>query len=361
MIRAFDRNDREMVTIGLMIASSAIQQNNPGAIVERSLRMLDRATSVVGGFTQKTERRVGLSHGEFHLARDARLAVFGKLNSEICDGTFRTTIDKVKGTYTVKDVRVFDLPYIPGFEGFTSVNGKSLVEKFNFESQRDRQGGQPRDIKMTMMDGRSVVGYTVGGSNVFLDPISALPVGADFVNEAKQRVSMRFQNVKTDVRVDDNTFNFKGNEDMMVKSVVEQGNLRVGQRMPVSNIESMAMLDKAMAGKRNTVILFFDDRNAPCGEMLKKMFEISKHTPKDVAVIAVARKGNWRSMFTGSLNFRVIEDAELSKDSVTALFGVTKYPTLYVIDHQSEATYVQIGRNDAELNPVLRGLGFSIP
>ena len=91
------------------------------------------------------------------------------------------------------------------------------------------------------------------------------------------------------------------------------------------------------------------------------MHEIAKKGPKDIAIIGVARTKNWRKMFKVSLNFTVIEDAELSKDSISEMFGIVRYPTLYVIDHQSEATYVQIGSNDGELNPILRGLGFSVP
>jgi outer membrane lipoprotein-sorting protein len=349
-----------MVTIGIFIAANAMQRDQASTVLARSLVMLDKASSVVGVFTQKTAGRVGLARGEFHLKKDAKLAVFSKMNSEICDGIFRTSIDRVKGTYTVKDVRVFELPYIPGFEGFTKTSDKSLVEKFKYEAEIMRSI-EPKNVRMDQMDGRTVVSYSVGGSTVFLDPISGMPVGSEFIGENRQRISMRFENVKTDVRMSDDTFNFRAREDMMEQKEMERGMMRVGQRMPISNITGMNMLNKAMAGKRNTVILFFDDKNAPCGEMLKKMHQISAKCPKDVAVIGVARTTKWRNMFTGTLNFTVIQDAELSRDSISAQFGITKYPTLYVIDHQSEATYIQIGMNDGELNPILRGLGFSIP
>jgi outer membrane lipoprotein-sorting protein len=350
-----------MVTFGIFVAVNAIQRDTASSVLARSLVMLEKATSVVGTFTQKTPGQIGIAKGEFHLKKDANLAVFSKMNSEICDGIMRTSIDRVKGTYTVKDVRVFDLPYIPGFEGFTMNNGKSLVEKFKFEADQTRAPQQPQSVRMDRMDGRNVVSYSIGGSTVFLDPDSAMPIGSEFMGENGKRVSMRFDNVKTNVRISSDTFDFRGNERMMEQQVIERGMMRVGQRMPISNNQGMNLLAKEMAGKRSTVILFFDDKNAPCGEMLKKMFEISKRKPKDVAVVGVARTRNWRKMFTGSLNFTVIEDAELSRDSISAQFGIARYPTLYVIDHQSEATYVQIGSNDGELNPILRGLGFSIP
>ena len=350
-----------MVSIGIFIATTAIQRDRAGDVVMRSLAMLDKASSVVGIFTQRVPGRTGIATGEFHLKKDAKLAIFSKMNNEICDGIMRTSIDRTKGTYTVRDVRVFELPYLPGFEGFTFNNGKSLVEKFKIEAEAQRSTAQPQNIHMTRLEGKEVVGYTVGGSNVFLDPISAMPVGADFLGENQRRIMMRFSNVKTDVAISDDTFQFRGSSRMSEQNVVEKGMLQVGQRYPISNSASMTLLEKAMAGKRNSIVLFFDDKNAPCGEMLQKMHRISVHCPKDVAVIGVARTRNWRKMFTGRLNFTVIEDAELSQDSISQQFGVTKYPTLYVIDHQSEATYVQIGSNDSELNPVLRGLGFPIP
>ena len=350
-----------MVTIGLFIAASAIQRNQAGDVLAKSLLTLDRAKTVVGVFTQTSAGEHGIARGEFHLKKDANLAVFSKLNSEICDGVMRTSIDRVRGTYTVRDVRVFELPYLPGFEGFTLNNGKSLVEKFKNEAITARTAAQPQNVRMTRMDGKDVVAYTVGGSNIFLDTVTAMPIGAEFRGENGKRVSMKFSNVKTDVNVPDNTFSFHGNEREQEVKVFQRGMMNVGNRLPVANTEGMAMLDKAMKGKRNSVILFFDDKNAPCGEMLQKMYQISKHCPKDVAVIGVARTKNWRKMFTGRLNFTVIEDAEFTKDSIVGAFGVTNYPTLYVIDHQSEATYVQIGSNDGELNPILRGLGFSIP
>jgi outer membrane lipoprotein-sorting protein len=349
-----------MVTIGIFVAATAMQRDQASAVLAKSLVMLDKASSVVGVFTQKTLGQSGLARGEFRLKKDAKLSVSSRLNSEICDGIMRTSIDRVKGTYTVKDVRVFELPYMPGFEGFTMANGKSLVDKFKMEATQVR-ANQAENARMERLDGKSVVAYTVGGSNVFLDPESAMPVGADFVGENNKRISMRFENVKTNVMLTDNMFAFSGQERMMEQQVIERGMLRVGQRYPISNIESMTVLSKAMAGKRSSIILFFDDKNAPCGEMLQKMHEIAKKGPKDIAIIGVARTKNWRKMFKGSLNFTVIEDAELSKDSISAMFGIVRYPTLYVIDHQSEATYVQIGSNDGELNPILRGLGFSVP
>ncbi len=349
-----------MVTIGLFVAVSAMQRDQASDVLAKSLVMLDKASSVVGVFTQKTLGQPGMAQGEFHLKKDAKLALFSKLNSEYSDGIIRTSLDRVTGSYTVKDVRVFDLPYLPGFEGFTMNNGKSLVEKFKSEAERVRST-QPQNVRMERLEGKMVVAYTVGGSNVFLDAVSGMPIGADFVSENNKRVIMRFQNVKTNIPVSDNTFTFQPGGRSAERPIVEQGMLRVGQRYPVSKNASMTLLNKVMAGKRNTIVLFFDDKNAPCGEMLKKMHQISAKMPKDVAVVGVARTRNWRKMFTGSLNFTVIEDAELSNDSISAQFGITKYPTLYVIDHQSEATYLQIGANDGELNPILRGLGFSIP
>ena len=350
-----------MVTIGLFIAANAIQRSQASDVLAKSLLVLDRAKTVVGVFTQTTPGEAGTAKGEFHLKKDANLAVFSKLNSEICDGILRTSIDRVRGTYTVRDVRVFELPYMPGFEGFTLNNGKSLVEKFKAEAVTARSNAQPQNVRMSSMNGREVVAYSVGGTNVFLDPDSAMPVGAEYRGENGKRVTMKFSNIKTDVTVPDDTFAFHANDNAKEVQVFERGMMNVGNRLPVANTEGMAMLDKAMKGKRNSVVLFFDDKNAPCGEMLQKMYNISKHCPKDVAVIGVARTKNWRKMFKGKLNFTVIEDAEFAKDSVAASFGITKYPTLYVIDNQSEATYVQIGSNDSELNPILRGLGFSIP
>ena len=349
-----------MVTIGLFIAANAIQRDQASDVLAKSLMMLDRAKSVVGTFTQSNPGRPGMARGEFHLKKDANLAVFSKRNSEICDGVFRTSIDRDKGTYTVRDVRVFELPYLPGFEGFTLNNGKTLVDKFKMETANSSRSVEPRNVHMMMMEGKSVVSYMVGGSTVFVDEATLMPVAAEFMGENKKQTIMKFSHVKTDVAISDDMFNFHPNDNLTEMKVVERGMLKVGQRMPISNIESMKLLEGAMAGKQNAVVLFFDDKNAPSGEMLQKLHEISKHCPKDVAVVGVARTKDWRKMFRGRLNFTVIEDADLAKDSVSALFGISKYPTLYVIDHQSEATYVQIGSNDGELNPILRGLGFSI-
>jgi hypothetical protein len=347
-----------MITIGLYVAVTATQREAANEVLARSLRLLDRASSVVGVFTQKTPGRTGTATGEFRLKKDAKLAVFSKKNSEICDGIYRTSIDRTKGTYTVKDVRVFELPYIPGFEGFTQWNGKSLVSKFRRDTERDRQ---PENVRMEMMDGKQVVAYTIGGSDVFIDPVTAMPVGANFLGENRMRTSMKFQNVKIDTSVPDEAFRFRGQEDLEEQATIERGMLRIGQKVPISNVEAMNMLNREMVGKRSTIILFFDDSNAPSGEMLKKMFDISKHRPKDIAVIGVSKTKDWRKMVKGNLNFTVIEDAELPKDSLRAQFGITKYPTLYVIDQHAEATYVQIGMDDSELNPILRGLGLSVP
>ena len=350
-----------MVTIGIFIATSAMQQNQASDVLARSLMMLDKSTSVVGTFTQRVVGQTGIATGEFHLKKGAKLAIFGKLNSEISDGIIRTSIDRKKGTYTVRDTRVFELPYMPGFEGFTMINGRSLVEKFKFEAEKNNGSPQPSNVRMGTMDGRSAVTYSVGGSNVYLNPNSGMPIGADFSNEGGQRVVMRFEHVKIDTDVPENTFSFQSTGSEVEVAATEQGMLKVGEHIPNANTVAISMLNKTMSGKKNTVILFFDDKNAANGEMLQKLHKIASHTPKDVAVVGIARTAKWRNMFTGRLNFTVIEDAPFTDDSATAAYHVTKYPTLYVIDQQGEATYVQIGSNDAELNPILRGLGFSIP
>jgi outer membrane lipoprotein-sorting protein len=347
--------------IGIFIAAAATQQNDANEVLARSLALLDKSTSVVGTLTQNVVGTIGTAIAEFHLKKGAKLAIFSKLNSEISDGIVRTSVDRQKGTYTVRDVRVFELPYLPGFEGFTMSNGKSLVEKFKTEAEKNNGARQPSNVRMVRLDGKPAATYMIGGSNVYLDPISAMPTRADFVNENGLRVTMRFDHVKTDVQVPDNTFTFSGAGNEVEVGLNERGMLKVGDPVPRSNSVAISMLNNTMLGKRNTVILFFDDKNAANGEMLQRLHKVAGRTPKDVAVIAVARTKNWRRMFSGRLNFTVIEDAEFANDSATAAFGVTKYPTLYVIDHQAEASYVQIGSNDAELNPILRGLGFSIP
>ena len=281
--------------------------------------------------------------------------------SELCNGIVRTSVNNKNATYTIRDVRVYEVPYVPGFEATTNVNGKPLVEKFRGEANTANSQPEPHDVRMTKMDGKSVVGYTIAGTNVYLDPTSAMPVGADFMGENNLQVAMRFGSIKLNVPISDDLFSYKPAAGAVEDRGTDRGMLKVGDHFPTSNLVSISLLEKAMAKKKNTVILFFDDKNAPCGEMLQKMFEISKHKPKDTLVIGVARTTKWRSMFKGRLNFTVIEDSTLANDSITAKFGVTRYPTLYVLDDQHTATYVQIGSNDAQLIPVLSGLGFSVP
>jgi hypothetical protein len=346
-----------MVGIGAFIAATAIQSNQASEVLAKSLTILSRAETVVGVFTQKSDR--GIGRGEFHLKKDKKLAVFGSVNSEICDGVFRTSINRKDGTCTVKDVRVFDLPYIPGFEGFTFHGGRSLFFKFSRESSDNKFDSDAKNVRMTTLERKSVVAYTIGGNNVYLDPASALPVAVDFVGENRSRILMKFEHVKLDVPLQNEMFALRPADAIEVKKVLEPGMLRVGDKMPYSNSEGMSMLTKAMDGKRNSVVLFFSDNNEANGDMLKKMYQIARKTPKDVAVIGVARTREWRKMYKGRLNFTVIEDAELPSDSIATKFGITRYPTLYVIDKNQEATYVQIGSNDNDLDSVLKGLGFN--
>ena len=346
-----------MVTIGICIAITAITKDQASDVYARSVEMLSSAKTVVGTFTQRTPGTKGVATGDFNLKKNSMFAIHTKLSSELCDGVTRTSIDHKKKTFSIRDVRVYELPYVPGFEGFVINNGKPLVEKFKADAGSEPQ---PQNLRMARLDGRPAVSYSVGGSNIYLDPNSALPVGADFTGENNQRVTMRFSNIRMNSELNDDMFRIADSRDYNEVRIIDRGMLKAGERLPVSNSVAISMLEKTMAGKKNSVILFFDDKNAPCGEMLQKMFEISKHMPKDVAVIGVARTKNWRKMFTGRLNFTVVEDADLANESISAQFGITRYPTLYILNSNREATYVQIGKNDAELNPLLRDLGFSI-
>ena len=355
-----------MVGIGALIAASAIQTNQANEVLSRSLEILGKADTVVGSFTQTIGR--GIGKGDFHLKKDKKLAVYSDSVTELCDGAYRTTIDRKTGTYTVKDIRVFDLVYMPGFEAFTknqknAREKETLVEKFANDAKNAKRDPEPKEVRMAVVDGKRVVSYLLGGSRVYLDPQTALPLGADFFGENQQTVRMRFSNVRLNVPLDDNMFSLDRNQTLKEEQVVDSGMLQVGDQVPTANgIPAMELFDKFTKGKKHSVVIFFDDSNASVSDMLLK-FQNMKRIPKDVGIVGVTRLGEkgWRPLFPGRPKFALIEDAGLPSQSIVSRFGITRYPTVYIMDENRRIEYVQIGSDTSDLDSFLKGIGIAKP
>ena len=353
-----------MVGISALIAGAAIQTNRAADILARSQDILGKAETVVGKFSQRMPR--GIGKGDFVLKKDRKLAVHSDRIDEMCDGNTRITFDHKTGKYTSRDVRVFDLVYMPGFEGFTHTERPappdhatwSLIDKFAQDASNEKRAMEPKDVKMGRMDGKEVASYVVGGTTVYLDPRTALPVGADFVGENSLSVRMRFSNVRLNDRVDDSMFT---NRSGVEERVIEQGMLREGDRVPNSQSEAMRMIDRYTSNKKSSVIVFFDDQNAADSDILKFMNDMTKRAPKDVAVVAVAMTNSWQKMFKGKTKYPVVVDSGLSGDSARAQYRVTKYPTVFVVDQDRVIRYVQIGTASEGLSDSLSGIGFAKP
>jgi len=349
-----------MVGIGALVAATAIQTNRANDVVTRSLDILGKATTVVGSFTQRMGKGVG--QGDFHLKKGKKVAVYSDSLTDLQDEFFRTTINTKEGTYRVQDVRVYNLLYLPGFEAFTKQNDKTLFTKFNEDAKNNNGAPEPRDIRMNRINGAEVVSYVIAGSTVYLDPNTALPVGADFGGENGQAVQMRFQNVRLDVTLEDSMFSYTPDGTAKKEPSVEQGMLAVGSSISSSFInEAMSMLGKFMAGKKSSIIVFFDDKNAADTDALAKFDKLSRQVPKDVGIIAVARTKDWQRIVKGKLKFPLIVDAELPRDSIAARFGIAYYPSIYVVNDQKVVTYAQIGSATTDLDVVLKGLGIKNP
>lgn len=352
-----------MVGIGAAIALCAIQSNRAADVLAKSQTILGGATTVVGSFTQRVPGGVGKA--DFNLKKDRKLAILSDSVDELCDGKFQMSFDKKSGTYTVKDVRVYDLVYLPGFEAFTKTekpNGTnhetwSLMEKFANGKTSNSNGSELKDLKVTRLDGKEVVSYVLAGTQVYLDPATALPVGADFMN-GTQKVEMRFSNVRLNENLDDSIFTRKVGTEF---KAIEQGTLTIGSRVPSADREAMKMIDGYMKGKKHTVIAFFSEKSAADSDTLTVLDRMVRKAPKNVAILAVAQTANWRKVFKGLPPYPVVIDAPLPSQSAANQFGVTKYPTIFIIDENRTVEHVQIGTNEEQLMPALAKIGFAKP
>ncbi|HLO99986.1 MAG TPA: hypothetical protein VK171_15430, partial [Fimbriimonas sp.] len=173
-----------MLSVGALITTFALQGATAADIVGRSVDLLGRANSVVGVYTDSS--KLGIATADFHLKKGTKLALIGTSVSELCNGNDRYTVDKKKKTYTLKDTRIFGIPYIVGMEAFT-MNGKDTIAKtMSLE-----------DVQMSQFDGKSVASYRVNGSTVFVDAQTALPVGASY-GEGNNKHTYRFKNLRID-------------------------------------------------------------------------------------------------------------------------------------------------------------------
>ncbi|MBS1728267.1 MAG: hypothetical protein JST51_16225 [Armatimonadetes bacterium] len=344
----------------MIIAGAAIQASRAQDILARSKDILGKATTVVGSFTQQIDQ--GTGKGDFQLKKDRKMALTFGSTQELCDGRVRTTVDLDDGTYTVRDVRVFNLLYLPGFEAFTVNEGQTLLDKFTKDAIAKKLPAEPANIGMTTFDGKEAATYTVSGNQVFLDAKTALPLGVDFVGDNSLKVRMRFQDVKLDTLVDDSTFSYKPAENDAKKLITEPGMARAGDTVPEgAGVESMDLLRKFMEPNKLSIIIFFDDKNGADSDLLNKFDKIAGKTPRGVGIIGVSRIRDWQKMFRGKPKFPLVIDAQLPSDSIVSRFGVTRYPTLYVLDDKRVVRYVQIGAGTGDLDPFLKSIGIANP
>ena len=350
-----------MVGIGTFVAATAIQASRANDVLARSIDILRNASTVTGSFTQRFAK--GTGHGDFRLKKDKMVAVTSDFMDDFSDGKQRATVYHQDNSYRVQDMRVFDLVYIPGFEAFMFHNEKSLLMKFTDEAAKNNGDPEPREVHMMRLEGKQVVSYIVGGSQVYLDPESALPIGADFKGEDGRAVKMRFTGIQLNTEIDNKEFHFHPTARVKELPATEKGMLAVGDRVPSGfNSRPMNELGKIMEGKKTTIVLFFDDRNVADSEVLSKFTDIAKQgLPEGVGIVGVARTKGWERLFNGRPKFPVITDSELNSEKIAGEFGISKYPTIYILDEGKTVKFAQIGSGNADLDPVLRYIGIAQP
>lgn len=330
-----------MLTIGAFLSTFALQGSTATDVVNRSFDLLAKADTIVGVYTDTSV--LGIATADFHLKKGSKLALIGKSLSEYSNGVDRATVDHKKKTYTVRDVRMYGIPYMVGLEGFT-MNGKEPIAK----------PATVTDQKFDTFDGKQVASYRVRGATVYVDPSSLLPVGA-VDGDGRQRHTYRFKNLKVNAPVSDSTFDFSGNGYTKLE-VREEGMAVKGSTVNLEDTE----IGKLATGKRAVVVLFFSDQSSLSSDALSKFVAMSKRTPKDVQLVAVPQSEGWQKKFKGKLGFPHFENG-FGSSSYSARFGVTKYPSVFVLDSDGKVLHSQVGARPDQLDPVLIGLGISRP
>jgi len=339
-----------------MLNSSTPRHEEPKDLLTVSNRMLAEAKSVTGVFYIAGETGP-LEKIEFRLAKPNKLSLLGARKGDFFDGVNHYIVYPDKKQYERRDFRVSGLPYLIGFEAFVAqADGKPWpnLPQYGNAKLMDLEGSPA--IQTSYTDGIETV-------TVYIDAATKTPRGWNWTNGTR-RSAVRFKNVELDKPQPPDTYTYKPSADFtQIASTDTRTTLAIGAQAPDFTDTRGRHFYDFLKTEKATVLAFINPNYITSAEILSIYNSMSDaYSAKGVgfviASVGASDKDLKRVLKTYAPGLKVpVLNTGPSREKGAALYGVTAYPSIFLIDKQGKIAHRQIGFEQKPLEQSLADLG----
>jgi hypothetical protein len=258
-------------------------------------------------------------------------------------------IDKRNKTYQLRDPRIFGVPYLLGFESFVDDKQTKLSSVL-----------KPEGSTLVTFDGKLAAKVPTGDQVIYIDAKTALPVGCEYkVGATKYLLRYRDVQLNKDLRTD--AFSFNPSSGMKEIPVDTLSMIKIGERAPsIDGSAAQKALGNYVSDKKVTVVAFVQSNSSASSAFVQKMRDLSKSSPKELGMVVVSNTRDTGKLVKGKLGLPLIVEGGV-KDLLTSAYGVTNYPTIYILDSEGVVRHRQIGGSESLIREALSSLDVVLP
>lgn len=337
-----------MILLNALIMTTGVptlgipRHEEPKDLLVNSNRMLAEAKTVSGVFYIAGDTGP-LEKVEFKLAKPNKLALTGPQKSDFFDGVSHYIVYPDKKQFEQRDYRVSGLPYLIGFEAFLAqADGKPWPNL--------PQYGNP---KLIDLEGSPAIqtSYTDGSESVtvYIDAATKIPRGWNWASGTR-RSAVRFKNVELNKPQAADTYTYNPSSDFtQIASTDTRSTLAIGTQAPDFADVKGKRFYELMKGNKATVLAFINPKYVTSADILTEYKSMSDaYASKGVgfvlASVGVSDNDLKRVLKTYTPGSKIpVLNTGLTRDKGAALYGVTAYPSVFLIDQQGKIAHRQIG------------------
>jgi outer membrane lipoprotein-sorting protein len=342
-----------MVGINLAIAASLygakLQGNEAADIVKRCSAILGSAKTIQGSYYLSAEGdRRFFGRVKFHLKKDNMIKLSTTSTDDIFDGKNRYVIDRRAKTFDQRDIRIFGVPYVMGFEAF--------------QVSKDVSFGAPLsadNAEMVKFDGRDAVKVSDPIRTLYIEKSTQLPLGFQY-SDGAVKYTARFFEIKVDQEIPDSAFEVSSTEGLTEVPVVSAGMIKSGTAAPVVDSPAQKVITE-MIGSKEAVVLAFLNRTDPSRELIQNLSAMAGAKKSELGIMAIGNNRDVNRLYRGKLPFPMMIEQDLSSERLALSYGVTEYPAIIVLDKDGIVQHRQVGGSIALVKKALADLGVELP
>ena len=341
--------------VAIGITGMPLGQISAEQVVRDSSQLLSSAKTISGVFYVASDSSAA-EKVEFNLAKPNKLSLVSVKKEDYFDGVNHSIVYPDKHQFETRDFRLTGLPYLIGFEAFvTQADGKPWPNL-----------PQYGNAVVAQLDGTDVVksGYSDGTESVtvYIDAQSKLPRGWDWMSGGHKSI-IRIKSIEIDKALPLDAFSYRASSGFeQIPSTDTRALLAVGATVPDFRDTNGKRFFEVTKGNKATILAFFNPKYVPSTDILKPLEAVAKsYGSKNVGVV-LASVGMKNSDIDRALKLHgglklPTFNLGMSREPTAAAYGVTVFPSVYLLDAEGKVVLRQIGFDRVVFERALAGLG----